>query len=446
MLPHRLQSRPIATELKPDAIILLPHGTRARWNEFVTLSGQLKPKPAPFEVTQDDLIVALTHLAVREGMPKEALRAPYLNLTQQNSVVSFSVTAEFAQILLEGETALIHSANPDKTFRYVLEISLLDSNASRFRSDLPELSADLRTEEERQNDREAAAHTRAMVRAQRQKEDERTFRLFATLPAQIGRMSESFIQEVEDKLISRIQGHFGAASVRAANQKTEGGRQKGDYVFYVCPYEEVKPTEFIRTKLNQEHARGYDCSDPILTEIKFIDVGTFHPVVMRISKQLRAQLHVQGCCFRHQCIPSLRRSCSRMDDHYDLKRSAAREARWEASLDRPPTFREQREEAKRQRLAEAEERQRQEGLHHQSLIAQDREASFCRAWLLGRCSRDHPHLHGTPEESAEILCCSVRLQGAPGYSESRTECPYARFSDRVCIYAHAFPPCPEDSD
>ena len=417
--------------LAPDAIITLPHGARARWNEFVTLSGKLTPEPAPFEVTKDDLIVALTHLALREGLPKEALRAQYLQLKQKNSIASFSVTAELAQILLESETAIIHSTNPDKTFRYHLEMSLLDARGSRFREDIENLEE----RPEAVQEREKAFLHRRQRRENSRKEDLRTFRIFATLPDQVGRMNEAYIEKVENHLATTIQRHFRGASVRQAFQKTDGGRDSGDLVFYVCPREDIPIAQFV-------HVTGA-LNQPPLTDLKYVDVGPFHPAVLRMPKQLRSQLQIKGCCLRHECVAhrTNSRPCDRQDLYYEQKRqtSASDTPSFGAMMHR------ERQEAKRQKIERSLERQRQEVLHFQSQCERDREANVCRAWTLGRCSRDHPQLHGSPEESAAILCCSIRVPGAAGYSKSRTECPFARFTDRVCIYAHMVPG-PESSE
>ena len=56
-------------------ILHLPHGRRARSDEWVVLHGTYQPPPASYEVHEDDAIVTLAQFAEREGLHRDSLRA-----------------------------------------------------------------------------------------------------------------------------------------------------------------------------------------------------------------------------------------------------------------------------------------------------------------------------------------------------------------------------------
>ena len=56
-------------------ILHLPHGRRARSDEWVVLHGTFHPLSANYQVHEDDTIVTLAQFAEREGLHRDSLRA-----------------------------------------------------------------------------------------------------------------------------------------------------------------------------------------------------------------------------------------------------------------------------------------------------------------------------------------------------------------------------------
>ena len=94
--------------------IVLPHGREARWNEFVRLQLVVTPEPPPYEIQEDDVIVTLQQLARREGMSDMAVRSEFVAPESQGRRFAAPLTAQLAQLLLEGETTKLYSSSPDR--------------------------------------------------------------------------------------------------------------------------------------------------------------------------------------------------------------------------------------------------------------------------------------------------------------------------------------------
>ena len=59
-------------------ILHLPHGRRARSDEWVVLHGTYHPPPGNYEVHEDDTMVTLSQFAEREGLHRDSLRMTML--------------------------------------------------------------------------------------------------------------------------------------------------------------------------------------------------------------------------------------------------------------------------------------------------------------------------------------------------------------------------------
>jgi hypothetical protein len=209
--------------------------------------------------------------------------------------------------------------------------------------------------------------------------------------------------------------------------KTSAGREKEmTDQFFITPTAETMPQQFIN--VGSVPAKPEDSAptgQPPLSEIAYVDIGESKPVILRPSPQLRDTLGVRTCCGRRECVPGKKGTCNILDPFFDARRASrplsAGQQEWRSH--------QSSKALKRQRKADQRQSEEQHVRQQASV-----EPMRCKGWELGRCARNHPSLHGEPEETMIIVCCSKRGVEDEGYDELFRTCPFARYPNMPCPY------------
>ena len=406
-------------------ILHLPHGRRAVWNEFVRLRAVIEPEPNPWEVQEDDVQLSILQFAERDGViTHEALRSTHVKPEKQAKAYSVPCTAELALLLLENESIKCYSSSPDRSFSYRLVFHLLTPEG-RLYSDQEQSALAARPAATRQS-WAAYQERRDRERRERRAQDERTFCVYTSLPGTLGDKSEATCQVARERIALRIQAHFRGATVRRCIAKSAGGRAKASEQYFVTPTAAVTPQQYI----NIERAPVTASDQLPLVDLRCIEVGETQPALVSLGPALRRTLGVKGCCMRRACVPNDRNECDGVDRFFDARRAQRRTAQGPSEGQVEWRAAQEAREAKRRRMLGRQQAE-EEHVRRQS---QDQEER-CRAWELGRCAKtNHPHLHGSAEETMIITCCSARVPGDEGYSLDFRRCPFVRMPQVRCPY------------
>lgn len=248
--------------------------------------------------------------------------------------------------------------------------------------------------------------------AKRQQDRAKQFRIFADDPRDIAICSTEVIAEKRKLIVDTLSSFFGdAAAIGSTAAQTPLGQYKPTSIIFVTPVANVTPLDFL--------------AEYNLSRIKLIDVGTWHPAVLRIGDtELRRNLGLTPCCFLKACVPGAEKSCTALDAYYQAKRAMSQPTPMEGA----GTFRRareaQRENDRAAKLAKQDAAR--------SLVAsRASQSQHCRAWRFGCCPKDAADCrHGNMEETKKIKCISARKPGEQGYkanlhcSFAKDSCPY----------------------
>ena len=403
----RLMDPALAGPPAPD--ITLTHGRIARYNELVTVMAKLAPVPNPGQVKPDDIITTFRQLATQDDLPPTSFVEH--STMKRGAALQLTVTAAFAEILLETGTAHLFPTDARRDFDITMTMELLNED------NLPYPVA----QAEAAHNRERAA-IRAGEHRQRMEATDRTFCLALDLPRIASKMEESEKERMREVCAQRLRSTFPQTTIRREPVTTQSGHQRSRKRYFICPTQSIGPREYLARHTNPEQ----------VLQLRYIDVGLRDPAMFRLTETSQTLLGLQPCCFRTACIPPEDIATEETCNAWRLFRARQNLTRG-PTVNRQEFLRRQEEKARKRQLQISERRAAEEH------TANKQRREVCQGWLLGRCTRMEKHLqkgiHGSEEETRNIVCASIRTIGQEGYDPGYTQCPFARLNI-PCPYSH----------
>ena len=416
------------SQFVPEYLIHIAGERYVKSDEVVALSLEVQPPPGPHDITEDDCFVSLKLHLARDDFDVNRLD-PKVSLKNLGRSFRAAMAADLADAVIESGSIKIYLADADRNIQqpYTMVPTLVDLQG-RVTTQEPSLRSTIKAEA-------AAHHVKriATASAQRAKNDTACFCMYADLPDEFHTKNDKIQDDAAHLVAETIRCHFNAGTalgtwtgtetqVHYITAKTRMGNERHTKQFFITNQAGVAPLEYVNT---DDHV--LETGQPPLEDLKFISMGgnSFMPTTMRLDKQTRTLLGVKGCCLKKECTLNSAGRCKAADNFFEARRAARRfdQNVWAGA----PTRRQEKRERQRA-IADSGE------AHAQSQMEQSTD--MCRAWELGRCSRNHPHRHGSEDETCIIDCCSQRQPGQEGYSEHYAKkCPFG--GKPSCIYMHS---------